>query len=79
MIRTFHMTDLINDLERAKAIADTPYDNWEEGDAEFFHIILMRFARFLPSPSKLNAASVIKSNSAEKLVRFLEYYEATLQ
>ena len=39
------------------------------------HDILIRFASFLPSPSKLNAASVLRSNSAESLVEWLENME----
>lgn len=35
------------------------------------HKWIIRFARHLPSPSKINAYSVIKSNSAEKLADFL--------
>lgn len=39
------------------------------------HKWILRFASLLPSPSQLNAVSVLESNSAEKLAEFLIVHE----
>jgi hypothetical protein len=44
-------------------------------DHEEYYDMLVRLASHLPSPSKINACAVLKSNSAEKIAAFLEYYE----
>ena len=71
------MSDLLRDIKLVQHyLAWTDAGNSREAiQDETLHEMTMRFARFLPSPSKLNAVSVLKSNIAEKLTAWLEENE----
>lgn len=66
--------DLIQEIERVKFLLshDTDYG---DGDMELYEKLLMRLARFQPSPSKLNAAGILKANPAEKVAKYIKELE----
>jgi hypothetical protein len=49
-----------------------------EEEESFLNKATIRLARHLPSPSKLNAASIYQSNEAEKVASYIEYLERGL-
>jgi hypothetical protein len=44
----------------------------------FLNKATIRLARHLPSPSKLNACAIYRSNEAEKIVAYIEHLENLL-
>lgn len=55
---------IMEKIHSGQVVSDTEHD--------VKHKVMMALAALLPSPSKLNAASVMLSNSADKIAKFLE-------
>ncbi len=68
---------LIDDIKEVQESlgSEPPFDTSKEK----VYDMTLRFARFMPSPSKLNAVSVLKSNSAEHLAAWLENEEKAFE
>ncbi len=69
---------LIDDMKEIQILMSLELSDLLDTDKEKIYDMQMRFTRFLPSPSKLNAVSVLKSNSAEHLAVWLENEEKVL-
>lgn len=71
----------LHDIERAKDLSTTlrtgslKFSDLHKEDQKILERVQMALASRLPSPSKLNAVSVIDSNSAQKIYNYMEYYE----
>lgn len=63
-----------NEIKRVQNLMESP-NELTEAEQEEINTMVLRFARHLRSPSKLNAVSVLKSNSAEKLAAWLSQEE----
>lgn len=46
-------------------------------DQDIVAAMILRIASYQPSPSKLNALSILKSNPAERVARHLAEWEST--
>ena len=68
MIKDSHNTDeLIAEIETVQALMANKDRTREEDDR--VGAMVLRIARWQPSPSKLNAASILVSNPAERIAR----------
>jgi uncharacterized membrane protein len=63
---------MIDKIRRAKNLIEGLEEEfWTEEDTALYHEVLIAFASRLPSPSKINAYSVLISNTAEELADWL--------
>ncbi len=69
----YFSTPLEEEIKEVQVLLDKPKRT--KAEDELLHSMTMRFARFLGSPSKLNAASVLSSNPAWKLAAWLTQEE----
>jgi hypothetical protein len=71
-------SELVNEILKVQRLMNLSKDGYVRSKKEddLVHKYTMRIARHLPSPSKLNAGSVLLSNEAEKVAEYIEQLES---
>lgn len=70
------LTAEIAEVQRLMARLDEGFI-WSRKDDNRYYKVLYMLASHLPSPSKLNAYSVLKSNTPQKIAQWLEERRCT--
>ncbi len=67
---------LIDEVKEMQRLIEIPYYERSRTENDFTDRMLIRLARFQPSPSKMNAMAIYKSNPPEKVALYIESLES---